>query len=85
MEWCFRQRILTLAPLETIEYRRLDWADTFVVVERGNLEIECDSGTRAWFGAGAMLAFADLNLKYLRNTGCDQLVLRALSRIRPDE
>lgn len=80
-----RMRTLTLTPLETVEYRRSDWADTFVIVEQGNLEIECCSGVRASFGAGAILAFADLNLRLLRNSGADQLVLRALSRIRPDE
>lgn len=81
----FRLRTLRLSPLEEIEYRRKDWADTFVIVERGSLEVECCGGTRAWFGEGAMLAFADLNLRLLRNTGSGQLVLRALSRIRPDE
>lgn len=81
----FRTRTLRLAPLETIDYRCAEWADTFVIVERGRLEIECHSGARAWFGDGAMLAFAELNPRLLRNIGCDQLVLRALSRIRPDE
>lgn len=81
----FRQQTLTLAALEAVDYCRADWADTFVIVERGNLEIECCSGARAWFGEGAMLAFADLNLRLLRNTGTDQLVLRALTRVGPDE
>lgn len=82
---CFRLRTVTLAPLETVDYRCADWAGTFVIVQQGKLEIECHSGVRAWFGAGAMLAFADLNPRLLRNIGCDQLVLCALSRIRPDE
>lgn len=81
----FRVRTLTLTPLEQVEYRRDEWADTFVVVDRGSLEIECGSGVRACFGTGAMLAFADLNLRWLRNVGSGPLVLRALSRIRPDE
>jgi hypothetical protein len=56
--------------------------DTPVVVERGELEIEYRSGARAWFREGAILVFAGLTLRRLRNSTSRPLVLSALSRIR---
>jgi len=76
----FRLRTLTLRPDEVLEYRQDDWADTFVVVERGELELRCRGGTWARFGAGAMLTLAELGVLRLRNAGTEPLVLSALSR-----
>lgn len=79
----FRSRTLTLRPRSAIDYRPADWADALVVVERGELEVECRTGVRARFGEGAILAFAGLALRRLRNPSSRPLVLSALSRIRP--
>jgi hypothetical protein len=76
----FVVRTLILQPGDAIAYRPGDWADTLVVVERGELEIECHSGTGARFAAGAVLVFAGLPLRCLRNAGGEPLVLGALSR-----
>jgi hypothetical protein len=78
----FRLRTLTLQPRDAIDHQRADWVDTLVVVERGELEIECRSGARAWFPEGAVLVFAGLALRRLRNSSSGPLVLSALSRIR---
>jgi quercetin dioxygenase-like cupin family protein len=78
----FRLRTLTLQPSEAFDYHRADWADTVVVVERGELEVECRGGERAWFPEGAILVFAGLALRRLRNAGSGSLVLSALSRVR---
>lgn len=77
----FRLCTLTLLPNDAIDYRPADWADALVVVERGELEIECRAGTRARFGAGAVVMFAGLSLRRLRNASTGPLVLSALSRI----
>jgi hypothetical protein len=78
----FRLRTLTLQPCDAIDYRGADWVDALVVVERGELEIECSSGARAWFQEGAILVLADLTVGCLRNSGSGPLVLSAISRER---
>jgi hypothetical protein len=75
-------RTLILQPRDTIDYQRADWVDTLVVVERGELEIECRSGARAHFHEGALVVFAGLTLRRLRNSSSKPLVLSALSRRR---
>jgi hypothetical protein len=78
----FRLRTLILQPLDAIDYHPADWLGTFVVVERGELEVECRRGGRARFREGAVLVFAGLALQRLRNASRLPLVLSALSRIR---
>ena len=78
----FRLRTLTLQPRDAIDYVPTDWVDTVVVVERGELELECRSGTRGCFGEGAILSLSELGLRRLRNIGGTPLVLSALSRER---
>jgi hypothetical protein len=78
----FRLRTLALQPRAAIVYQPADWADTLVVVERGELEIESRTGARARFGEGAILAFTGLALRRLRNPAGRPLVLSMLSRIR---
>jgi hypothetical protein len=79
----FRRRIVILQPRDAIDFVASDWDATLVVVERGELEVECCSGTRAHFGDGAVLSFCGLTLRRLRNAGDGPLVLSALSRNRP--
>jgi hypothetical protein len=78
----FLLRSLILQPRDTIDYQPPDWVDTLVVVERGELEIECRSGARARFREGAIVVFAGLTLRRLRNSSSRPLVLSALSRRR---
>jgi hypothetical protein len=78
----FRLRTVILQPLDAIDCQQTDWADTLVVVEQGDLEIECRSGARACFPEGAIVVFAGLALRRLRNSSSRPLVLTALSRIR---
>jgi hypothetical protein len=77
-----RLRTVILQPQDALDYRRADWLDTVVVVERGELEMQCRSGARAWFGPGATLVFTGLGLRRLRNPGNAPLVLSALTRNR---
>ena len=49
----FVLKILTLAPESEEPYREEDWADAIVIVERGELEVECQAGGRKLFRRGA--------------------------------
>jgi hypothetical protein len=79
----FQLRTLTLQPRDAMDYVRADWVDTLVVVEAGELELECRSGARACFAEGAILVLFRLGPRRLRNPGGTPLVLSALSRSRP--
>ena len=78
----FRLRTLTLPQGDALDYQRADWVDTLIVVERGELDIECRSGARATFREGAIVVFAGLAVRRLRNSGSSPLVLSAWSRGR---
>ncbi|MGH3460020.1 MAG: hypothetical protein ACRDP9_00970 [Kribbellaceae bacterium] len=79
----FRLRTLTLLSRGAVNYRPAEWAGALVIVERGELEVECRGGARARFGEGAILAFSGLAVRRLRNPGNGPLVLSGLSRLRP--
>ncbi len=66
-----------------LDYVAADWADTLVVVERGELELACQRGRRARFAAGAVLTLAGLPVRRLRNPGPGPLVLSAATRRSP--
>ncbi|MPZ63100.1 MAG: hypothetical protein GEU93_17785 [Propionibacteriales bacterium] len=72
-----------LRARDAIDCQPADWADTLVVVERGQLDVECRNGARARFDEGAILSFAGVQLRQLRNPSGGPLVLSALSRLRP--
>lgn len=73
-------RTVVLLPAEAAPYRSEEWADALVVVESGTLEVECRSGVRARFGAGAVLTFATVEPQRLLNPDVIPLVLSALTR-----
>jgi hypothetical protein len=76
----FSRRVLRVASgLELgLEPRCLH--DAIVVVERGELEVECRSGTLRRFGRGSMITIARLPIAHLRSVGADPLVLVAVLR-----
>ncbi|MDR7170008.1 mannose-6-phosphate isomerase-like protein (cupin superfamily) [Nocardia kruczakiae] len=75
-----RRWSVVLQPGDALDYVAADWADTLVVVSSGELELECRSGRRARFAAGAVLALAAVPVRRLRNTGPEPLVLSAVAR-----
>jgi|tagenome__1003787_1003787.scaffolds.fasta_scaffold19261437_2 hypothetical protein len=75
-----RVRTLILEPGDAVDARPADWADVLVVVERGRLQVECDSGARAVFEPGAVLVLTRLELRCLRSVGTTALVVTAVSR-----
>jgi hypothetical protein len=75
-----RVGILILEPGDAVDARPADWADALVVVERGRLQVECDSGAREVFEPGAVLVLTRLELRRLRSVGTTALVVSAVSR-----
>jgi hypothetical protein len=76
----FSRRVFRVAPgLELgLEPGRLPHA--IVVVEQGELELECRAGTCRRFGRGSMIPIARLPIAHLRSVGAGPLVLVAVSR-----
>jgi hypothetical protein len=57
-----------------------DWRDALVVLERGELELECERGTRRRFGAGAVLCLSGLPLRMVHQRGPDPTLLVSVRR-----
>ena len=77
---------ITITPGAQRAYREAEWADALVLVECGELELECASGGTRRFAPGAVLFLAGLPLRLLRNCGRESVVLTAIRRnaIRED-
>ncbi|HET7015024.1 MAG TPA: hypothetical protein VFI65_14000 [Streptosporangiaceae bacterium] len=75
-----QRRTVVLRPGDGLDYAAADWADTLVIVEHGELELECRSGRRARFAAGAVVTIVGLPVRRIRNSGPGPLVLSAVTR-----
>ncbi|OZM72110.1 hypothetical protein CFN78_16335 [Amycolatopsis antarctica] len=80
----FRRREIVLGPGEYRAYRAAEWRDAMIVVAEGELELETTDGASRGFGRGAMLCFAGLSLRVLRNTGHEPVTLIVISRDATD-
>ena len=79
----FVLRVVTVAAGEAKAYIEEEWRDTLVVVERGRIELETQSGGRRGFTTGDVLCLVGLALRALHNPGPDPAVLTAVSRRGP--
>ena len=61
-----------------------DWRDALVIVERGDVELECAAGGRRRFSGGAVLWLEGIDLRVLHNVGDGPVVLLAVSRRRDE-
>jgi hypothetical protein len=61
-----------------------DLHGAIVLVEQGELELQCRRGTRRRFGHGSMITLARLPGSRIRSVGTGLLVLVAVSRTTPD-
>jgi quercetin dioxygenase-like cupin family protein len=61
-------------------YHRAEWSDALVLVRRGEIELECLSGTRHRFGRGDLLWLAGLPLRALHNPGPEPALLVTVAR-----
>lgn len=57
-----------------------EWRDALVVVERGQVELECERGGRRRFATGAVLCFAGMPLRFLHQRGPDPALLVSVRR-----
>ena len=61
-----------------------EWRDALVIVERGDVELECAAGGRRRFSGGAVLWLEGIDLRVLHNVGDEPVVLLAVSRRRDE-
>jgi hypothetical protein len=81
----FTRAETAVAPGATRAYVEADWRDALVVVEEGEVELECLGGSRRTFCRGDVLCLAGLPLRALHNRGDVPAVLVAVARARGDE
>jgi hypothetical protein len=78
----FQLRTVAVAPGRERAYDETDWRDAIVVVERGEIEVECLAGSRRRFGSGDVLWLVGLPLRAVHNRGPEAALLVAVSRRR---
>ncbi len=76
----FELRSLTLAPGSERRFDEAEWRDCLVVVEEGEIDLECTRGGRRRFRSGDVLCLTGLPLRALINRGTLPAMLVAISR-----
>jgi hypothetical protein len=79
----FAARPVTLAPAGALPFDEAAWRDTLVVVEQGEIELECVAGSRLRCCRGDVLWLSGLSVRALRNPGSEPAVLAVVRRSRP--
>jgi len=80
----FTRRTVVLEPGTSRPSGDAEWRDAIVMVESGDVELECAAGGRRRFAAGAVLWLTGIDLRVLHNVGTGPVVLVAVSRRRVD-
>ncbi len=78
----FDVRVVTVLPGRRLRYHAHEWEDALVMVERGAIELESDSGATWCFECGAVLWLTGLGIYALHNRCHESAVLIAVSRRR---
>jgi quercetin dioxygenase-like cupin family protein len=78
----FVKQVVTLEPGTSRPYLAHEWRDALVVVEAGEVQLECEDGGRRRFAAGAVMWLVGLGLLALHNEGAEPAILVAVSRRR---
>jgi hypothetical protein len=76
----FRTTVVTLESGTTRAYDEAEWHDALVVVESGEVDLECGAGGRRRFRSGAVLCLTGLGLRALHSVGAEPAVLVAVAR-----
>jgi len=76
----FEVRVVAVAAGRKRAYDEAEWRDALVVLERGEIELECLGGSRQRFRRGDVLWLVGLPLRALHNPGCEPALLVAVSR-----
>ena len=80
MAAAFDVRVVELPPGGERASRAAEWRGALVVVDRGEIELDCACGSRRRFARGAVLSLGGLPLRGLRNPGPEPAVLVAVRR-----
>jgi hypothetical protein len=78
----FQLRVVRIPAGGEHAYAEQEWLGAIVVVERGQIDIECLAGGGRRFETGAVLFLVGLPLRALVNRGLEEAVLSAVSRRR---
>ncbi len=76
----FRLREIEIPAGAMRGYDEGEWREALVVVESGELDLECSQGLRRRFGPGTVMWLSGLPLLALRNSGREPVLLAAVSR-----
>ena len=76
----FTRRVVRLAAGHDLGLELCGLPDAIVIVEDGELEIECRAGGRRRFGPGSMLPISRVPVVHARNVGAAPLTLLFVSR-----
>jgi hypothetical protein len=76
----FEMRMISIAQGCAVDYDETEWHDAIVVVEQGEIELECVHGTRLSFVQGDVLWLTGLPLRALHSDGHEPAVLVAVTR-----
>lgn len=71
---------MAIEPGQSRPHDDAEWRDAIVLVERGELEVECHGGSRQLFVRGDVLWLAGLSVRALHNRGRQPVVLHAVRR-----
>jgi hypothetical protein len=80
MTGAFDVRVVEVAPGGERASHESEWRGALVLVDRGEIELDCVGGSRRRFSRGALLALGGLPLRALRNPGVEPAVLVAVRR-----
>jgi hypothetical protein len=78
----FETASISIEPRCRRVYDEAEWRDAIVVVERGEVELECREGSQWRFRRGDVLWLVGLPLRAIHNRGCEPALLVAVSRAR---
>jgi hypothetical protein len=78
----FVRREITVAPRTSRPYDAAEWRDSLVVVERGEIEVECLRGGSRRFARGTVMWLTELSLRAIHNRGDEPVILVAVARRR---
>ena len=77
--WVDRTAV-TIGPGDVRPYDETEWRDALVIVEQGEVVLECTRGGFTTFRAGDVLWLADVPLRRMHNYGVEPTVIVAVSR-----
>jgi len=83
--WSFSLRMTVIAPGGVRAYDESEWRDALVVIERGEIELESEHGSRRRLDRGSVLWLAGLPLRAIHNPASEPALLVAVARRAPGE